>query len=151
MTNGQVLETIMKGTTADISHIAEFGWYDWVMFCDNVPAYPDKKVVIDRYLGPAIDMGSALTAKIFKDNGRFVCCSTLQHLTQQELECPVHTAMRHRFDESVQTHLVLSTTTPDLDHFDDSKLLSPEAAGVEVTPKFGTCSMPELCCLMAVF
>jgi hypothetical protein len=26
MTNGQVPETIMKGTTADISHIAEFGW-----------------------------------------------------------------------------------------------------------------------------
>jgi hypothetical protein len=32
MTNGQVPETIMKGTTTDISHISEFGWYDWVMF-----------------------------------------------------------------------------------------------------------------------
>ncbi len=77
MTNGQVPETIMKGTTANISHIAEFGWYDWVMFRDNFPAYPDDKVVLGRYLCLAIDMGSALTAKILKDNGQFVCRSTL--------------------------------------------------------------------------
>jgi hypothetical protein len=32
MTAGQVPETIMTGNTADISQIAEFGWYDWVMF-----------------------------------------------------------------------------------------------------------------------
>jgi hypothetical protein len=32
MTAGQVPETIMTGNTANISHIAEFGWYDWVMF-----------------------------------------------------------------------------------------------------------------------
>jgi hypothetical protein len=67
MTNGQVPETIMKGTTANISHIAEFGWYDWVMFWDNVPSYPDDKLVLGRYLGPAINTGSALTAKILKD------------------------------------------------------------------------------------
>ncbi len=29
MTNGQVPETIMTGGTANISHIAEFAWYDW--------------------------------------------------------------------------------------------------------------------------
>jgi hypothetical protein len=28
MTNGKVPETIMTGSTADISHICEFGWYD---------------------------------------------------------------------------------------------------------------------------
>ena len=31
-TNGQVPETIMTGTTADISHISKFWWYEWVMF-----------------------------------------------------------------------------------------------------------------------
>ena len=77
MTNGQVPETIMKGTTADISHIAEFGWYDWVMFRDNIPSYPDDKLILGRYLGPTLDTGSALTAKILKDNGQFVCRSTL--------------------------------------------------------------------------
>jgi hypothetical protein len=39
MTAGQVPETIMTGNIADISHIAEFGWYDWVMFQDNNPFF----------------------------------------------------------------------------------------------------------------
>ncbi len=46
MTAGQVPETIMTGDTADISHIAEIAWFDWVMFRDNVPAYPDNKMTL---------------------------------------------------------------------------------------------------------
>jgi hypothetical protein len=30
MTAGQVPETIMTGNTNDISHIAEFGWCNWL-------------------------------------------------------------------------------------------------------------------------
>jgi hypothetical protein len=41
ITNGEVPETIMTGSTADISHICEFGWYDWVMFWDNIPTFTD--------------------------------------------------------------------------------------------------------------
>jgi hypothetical protein len=37
MTAGQVPETIMTGNTADISHIAEFGWYGWVYFVITNP------------------------------------------------------------------------------------------------------------------
>jgi hypothetical protein len=64
MTNGKRPETIMTGSNADISHIYEFGWYDWVMFRDNVPTFPDVKLTLGQYLGPATDVGSALTAKI---------------------------------------------------------------------------------------
>jgi hypothetical protein len=32
MTASQVPETIMTNDTADISHITEFAWFDWVMF-----------------------------------------------------------------------------------------------------------------------
>ncbi len=46
MTNGEVPETIMTGSTADISHTCEFGWYDWVMFWDNVPTFPDVKLIL---------------------------------------------------------------------------------------------------------
>ena len=42
---GQVPETIMTGQQADISHIAELGWYDWVMFWDSNESYPDNKEV----------------------------------------------------------------------------------------------------------
>jgi hypothetical protein len=72
MTNGKVPETIMTESTADISHICEFGWYNWVMFRNNVPTFPDNKLVLRCYLGPATDIGSALTAKILKANGQTV-------------------------------------------------------------------------------
>jgi hypothetical protein len=63
-TNGETPETIMTGSTADISHICEFGWYDWVMFRDNTPTFPDNKMTLGWYLGPAVDIGMALSAKI---------------------------------------------------------------------------------------
>ena len=65
MTAGQVPEIFMTGNTTNISHIAEFGWYNWVMFHDNEPSYPDDKLILGHYLGPAIDTGLALMAKIF--------------------------------------------------------------------------------------
>ena len=46
MTNGKVPVTIMTGSMANISHISEFGWYDWVMFWDNVPTFPDNKLTL---------------------------------------------------------------------------------------------------------
>jgi hypothetical protein len=55
VTAGQVPETIMTGNTANISHIAEFGGYDWVMFRDSNPSFPDDKLILGCYLGPAID------------------------------------------------------------------------------------------------
>jgi hypothetical protein len=83
MTNGKVPETIMTYSTADISHICELGWYDWVMFRDNVSTFPDVKLTLGRYLGPVIDVGSALTAKILQSNGQTVCRSTLRHLNNK--------------------------------------------------------------------
>jgi hypothetical protein len=83
MTAGQVPDTIITGNIADFSHNAEFGCYDWVMFRDNKPSYPDNKLILGGYLGPAIDTGLALTAMILKSNGVFVCRLTLQHLTDE--------------------------------------------------------------------
>ncbi len=82
-TAGEVPETTMKGGTADISQICKFAWYDWVMFRDtvNTITFPDDKLTLGRYLGPATDVGSALTAKILKQNGQYICRSTLHHLT----------------------------------------------------------------------
>ncbi len=72
MTAGQVPDTIMTGKSADISHIAEFVWYNWVMFRDNEPSHPGSTLILGYYLGPAIDTESALMAKILKSNGVFV-------------------------------------------------------------------------------
>ncbi len=99
----EVLETIMKGGTADISQICKFAWYDWVMFRNtvNTIAFPDERLTLGRYLAPAIDIGLALTAKILKQNGQYVCRSTLRHLTPEETLCTVQIAARLHFDNMI--------------------------------------------------
>ncbi len=145
MTAGQVPETIMTGNTANISHITEFGWYDWVMFHDNKPSYPDNnnKLILGHYLGPAIDTGSALTAKILKPNGVFVCRSTLWHLTDEEFSSPIHKDMRCKFDKSIEYHLgpaallqdfPAEDLTSDPAYFDDTNAIDPEYGDTEITP-----------------
>ena len=101
MTNGKVPETIMTGSTADISHKCEFAWYDRVMFRDNIPTFPDHKLILGCYLGPATNVGSALIAKILKSNGQVLYRLTLQYLTDLERCCPVHIADRKSFDDSI--------------------------------------------------
>jgi hypothetical protein len=146
MTAFPVPETIMTGNTANISHIAEFGWYDWIMFHDNEPSYPDDKLILGRYLGPAIDTGLALTAKILKSNGVYVCRSTLRHLTDEEIDSSVHKDMRRKFDESIEHHLgpaalpqdfLAEDLTPDPTYFDDTDAMDPEYGDAEITPEIG--------------
>jgi hypothetical protein len=75
------------------------------MFRDNIPTFPDHKLILSRYLGPATDVGSALIAKILKSNGQVVYRSTLQHLTNLEHCCPVHIANRKSFNDSIAEQL----------------------------------------------
>jgi hypothetical protein len=98
------------------------------MFRDNLPAFPDIKLTLGQYLGPATDVGSALTAKILKSNGQTACRSTLRHLTDEEIRCPIHLKTRRVFNETIASHLGPNPTdqdfpaedlTPDFDHYDN--------------------------------
>jgi hypothetical protein len=93
----------MKGGTADIPQICKFAWYDWVMFRNtvNTIAFTDKRLTLGRYLGPAIDIGLALTAKILKQNGQYVCRLTLRHLMPEETLCMVQIAAQLHFDNMI--------------------------------------------------
>jgi hypothetical protein len=124
----EVPETIMKGGTADISQICKFSWYNWVMFHDTVKtiAFPDKRLTLGRYLGPAIDIGLALTAKILKQNGQYVCCSTLRHLTLEETLCMVQIAAQLHFANMIAKHIgpksvpgdfPMKDLTPEYEHY----------------------------------
>jgi hypothetical protein len=146
MTAEQVPETIMTGNTTNISHIAEFGWCNWVMFHNNEPSYLDDKLIPGCYLGPAIDTGSALMVKILKTNGVFVCRSTLWHLTDEELSSSAQKHMRRKFDESIEHHLGPAALpqdfpsedlTPDPAYFDDTSAMDPEYGGAETMPEIG--------------
>ena len=63
---GEVPETMMFGGTSYVIQLCEHGFYDWVMFRDELILYPDKNLLLGRYLGPAINVGPEMTAKIMK-------------------------------------------------------------------------------------
>ena len=69
---GEVPETLISGGTYDIRQLCEHGFYDWVMFMDKRIQHPNKNPVLGRYLGPAINVGLTITAKITKENGELV-------------------------------------------------------------------------------
>ena len=66
----------MTRETADFSEFSELEWYEWVMFRNNKVPHPNDKLTLGRYLGPSTDIGTSMTAKILKDNGRIVSRTT---------------------------------------------------------------------------
>ena len=98
---GQVPETLVSGETADISPLAQFQWYEWVMFRDTSVSYPDDRMVLGRDLGPAIDIGPAMTRKVLKANGQIVYRSTVRSLTPDELADETMKRNRAEFTEKV--------------------------------------------------
>ena len=87
----EVPKMVMTGQATDISHICEYTWFDYVMFSYGPHvSYPEYNLVLGRYLGPTLDVGPAMCAKILKHNGRVVPRSTLRTLTREDIDSPVH-------------------------------------------------------------
>ena len=111
----QTPEAKMHGMSSDISDICEFEFYEWVMFNDSQATFPETKFQVKQQLGPAVDVGSALTYKILKSNGQVVPRSTIRHLTLDELTNPDHIAMTTDFDENIIQKIGVPATEDDFD------------------------------------
>ena len=61
--------------------------------------YPDSHMVLGRDLGPAIDIGPAMTRKLLKSNGKVVYRSTVLALTPDEMTGETMTQSRKDFTE----------------------------------------------------
>ncbi len=73
-------------------------------------------------------------------NGQTVCRSTLWHLNDEEIHCPIHQEMCRVFNETITHHLGVNATeqdfpaedlTPDYDFYDDDHDLDPENGDLE--------------------
>ena len=112
--DGQVPETIMSGQTADISPFAALGWYQWIKYYDMVQGYPEHKEIHGRWLGPAVDIGPAMTSKVLKSNGQVIYTSTYRALTDDEMANPEETKARQAFDAAVVVKLGAPMSKHDL-------------------------------------
>jgi hypothetical protein len=134
---GETPETVVSGETADISEFAEHAFYDWVKFRDTVVAYPDNKLVLGRYLGPSVDIGPAMTAKILKETGHVANRSTFRALTQDEWDDPKEKEARAAFDVKIAAMFGDQASPSDFGvEFDlgESQLYQDELQGDKGTP-----------------
>ena len=124
----QTPEAKMHGISVDISDICEFEFYEWIMFNDSQATFHETNFHVGRWLGPVVDVGSALTYKILKSNGEVVPHLTIRHLTLDELTHPDHISTRKAFDDTIIQKIGVPATendsdkdylTPTYEYYDD--------------------------------
>jgi hypothetical protein len=82
---GKVPDIIVKGQTSDISPLAEYAWYEWVKFRDTGQSFQDSKEWLGRDLGPAIDIGIAISRNVLKINGKVMFRVSVRGLNLDEM------------------------------------------------------------------
>ena len=96
------------------------------MFRDTMVSYPEDKMVLGRDLGPALDIGTAMTRKLLNKNGMIVYRSTVRPLTPDEMADLVWITERQEFDVAVAAALGDPLTEEDLDGDPDYETPKPE-------------------------
>jgi hypothetical protein len=72
---------------------------------DTSVKYPDDTMVLGHDLGPAIDIGPAMTREVLKGNGKVIYRSTVRGLTLDEMADKTMKKEREKFNESVEKSL----------------------------------------------
>ena len=112
--NGTNPHTSTFGTEADISHICQYGWYEWVYYRDVKTSFPYQKEWLGRCLGPAKNEGNAMAQWILRESGKVVPRRTLRRLTPDELSPSneVESEKRSQFNVAIRSVLGDSVKIP---------------------------------------
>jgi hypothetical protein len=112
--NGTNPHTLTFGSEADISHICQYGWYEWIYYRDVKTSFPYQKERLGRCLGPAKNEGNAMAQWILKENGKVVPRRTLRRLTPAELSPSneVESEKRSLFNAAIRNVLGDSVRIP---------------------------------------
>ena len=126
--HGLTPQSMVNPQTPDISRIAEFPWYAWIWWHDQLAPFPIPRKTLGRYLGPTKDIGPVLTAKILKPNGQVIHRSSYTAVTKEEMEQPNVRANMEKYTEQVTKALAAKAEghnklvfpeTPDYEPYSD--------------------------------
>jgi hypothetical protein len=73
------------GMEADILHLCQFGWYEWVYYWDQLASFSFPKECLGWCLGPVKNEGNAMAQWILNENGWVVVRRSMRRLTPHEL------------------------------------------------------------------
>jgi hypothetical protein len=137
---GQTPETMIMGSTPDISKLVEFEWYQWVWFGPDtdrlpkkirpVPGKPGKiyqdheygsdqylDLELGRYLGPSFEVGEGMSMKILTKVGTVAVRTSILPMSQQEMDLEDHRRLRDDWSQALKEKLRdrVNPTTQDED------------------------------------
>jgi len=79
----------------------ECQWYEFVKWFDSGAKFPGPKECYRRWLGPSLDIGPAMTAKIVKSNGQVIHLSSYHVLNESEKTEPHELKEQESFDTRI--------------------------------------------------
>ena len=150
---GQNPHMATLGEMGDISNLCQFGWYEWVYFCQHTASFPYQKEVLGRCLGPTKNEGNEMCQWVLQMNGQVVPRRTLRRLRPDEVSPSNESECQKRaaFNEAIKENLGDSLTLPEkptreamdpMNNFDyddgdelDANNVVPEADAVDAAGK----------------
>ena len=100
--NGCIPLSRVTGETLDISEFLDYGFYDYVWYKDNAGLGPQ---LAGRWLGVAESRGNLMCYHIINQNGKVVARSSVQRVTQLELQTTEYKTMFKALDKSIKERL----------------------------------------------
>jgi hypothetical protein len=93
---GQNPHLATLGEMGDVSHLCNFGFYEWVYFRQGKAGFPHMKEELGRCLGPTKDEANEMAQWVLQLNGQIVPRRSLRRLTAQEASSTNETEVRKR-------------------------------------------------------
>ena len=100
--NGCVPLSKVTGETVDVSEYLDFGFYDRVWYHDNAGLGPQRP---GRWLGVAERQGNLMCYHVLNENGKVVSRSSVQRVTQLELQTTEYIELFKEFDTKIKDKL----------------------------------------------
>ena len=110
--DGTTPHTKLTGQMADISHLIDFKWYDWVVYRVEGQKFPFQHQKIGRVLGPATNAGNMMSQWVLTRTGDIMPIQTLRRVTESELNNQSMIDRMKDFDKVIQSKLGDSINPP---------------------------------------
>ena len=92
----------MTGEMADISFLAEFGWFQWVWFVTPQGGDSLETRRLGRYCGPSFEIGDALCARILTDKAQYVHRTSVFPLSVEDENSEAVALKKQAYTESLK-------------------------------------------------
>ena len=97
--NGNIPLSKVTGEMLDRSEFLDFGFYDYVWYKDNSGLWPQLP---GRWLGVADSHGNLMCYHVLNQNGKVVARSSVQRVTQLELQTNEYKTLFDTFDVKIK-------------------------------------------------